>query len=513
VRSSPALGDIDGDGDIEVVIGSWDNNVYALNGEDGSLLWSYPTGDGVRSSPALGDIDGDGNLEVVIGSADNSVYALNGEDGSYLWSYPTGSSIFSSPALGDVDEDNNLEVVIGSIDHNVYALNGEDGSLVWSYATNFGIWASPALGDVDGDGHLEVLVGSGTSDNNIYALNGEDGSFLWSYTTGDGVAASPALGDIDGDGNLEVVIGSEDDNVYALSDEPVPPIPFNLISPPDSTFLAMSRPTFIWEPSYDSLSGLRDYEIYINDTLRHTTVDTTWTADFDLGEDHNDWYVVAYDSASNAQQSNQIWTVFIDTTGPLIESTTVWNDTSYAGPFSIHAKVTEISGMDTVMLYFKRMEDSTWFANGMSASGNNWYYGEIPPVTQGNDTVKYYIFARDILQHESTDPTGAPANCYSFLAYSTGVYEFAQTHEPFTFGLKHNPAANRAVFSLTVPEGTQIALFIYDIVGRLIDKLTIGTETAGRHEISWAPQINSGVYFYSLHSPWQQEMGKFVLLK
>jgi hypothetical protein len=160
-----------------------------------------------------------------------------------------------------------------------------------------------------------------------------------------------------------------------------------------------------------------------------------------------------------------------------------------------------------------RGEDTTWFVNEMVASGNNWYNGEIPQVTQGNDTVRYYIYARDILQHESTDPAGAPTNNYFFVAYTTGIYEFALVKQPIFFGLKHNPTTNKAVFSLTVPGETQIALFIYDIVGRLIDKLTVCAKQAGCHEIFWTPPAYSGVYFYSLHSHGQQETGKFVFLR
>ena len=50
-----------------------------------------------------GDITGDGEQEVVIGSNDNSVYAFNGADGSVLWSYPTRSDITSSPAIAIPD--------------------------------------------------------------------------------------------------------------------------------------------------------------------------------------------------------------------------------------------------------------------------------------------------------------------------------------------------------------------------------------------------------------------------
>ena len=44
VVSSPAVADINNDSLLEVIIGSYDNKVYALN-YDGSLLWSYTTGD------------------------------------------------------------------------------------------------------------------------------------------------------------------------------------------------------------------------------------------------------------------------------------------------------------------------------------------------------------------------------------------------------------------------------------------------------------------------------------
>jgi outer membrane protein assembly factor BamB len=154
-----------------VIFGSDDNYVYALNGEDGSYLWSYSTGNSISSSPCLGDLDNNGTLEVVVGSDDNNVYALNGVDGTYLWSYTTGNRISSSPCLGDIDNDGTLEVVFGSEDNNVYALNGEDWSYLWSYSVGNSISSSPGLGDVDEDGFLEVVIGS--NDYNVYTLNGD----------------------------------------------------------------------------------------------------------------------------------------------------------------------------------------------------------------------------------------------------------------------------------------------------------------------------------------------------
>ena len=219
--SSPALGDVDGDGKLEVVVGVDDEEIYCLNGEDGSLLWNYTIGKAAWSSPALGDVDGDGKLEVVVGVDDEGIYCLNGEDGSLLWNYTTPWFFYLSPlALGDVDNDGKLEILVGSDDEEIYCLNGEDGSLLWNYTIEQGIRSSPALGDVDGDGKFEVIVGS--NDRGIYCLNGEDGSLLWNYTivpsnaTWGEIWSSPALGDVDGDGRLEVVVGSNDKNVHCL---------------------------------------------------------------------------------------------------------------------------------------------------------------------------------------------------------------------------------------------------------------------------------------------------------
>jgi len=218
IDPSAALGDIDGDGKLEVVIGCYDHKIYAINGEDGSELWNYETGGPLRSSPSLGDIDCDGKLEVVVGSHDGILYALNGEDGSECWVFQTGISVQSCPALGDIDNDGKLEIVIGSGDHKIYAINGEDGSKIWNYTTGSMVWSSASLGDVDGDGKLEVVIGS--YDHKIYAINCEDGSESWSFSTNDWVISTPVLADLDGDGKLEVIVGSRDKKIYALKPEP-----------------------------------------------------------------------------------------------------------------------------------------------------------------------------------------------------------------------------------------------------------------------------------------------------
>ena len=121
---SPALGDIDGDGKIEVCWSSWDNNLRCHNGEDGTLVWKFKADGPLVSNPVIGDIDGDGKVEVCVGSDDTHLYCLNGEDGSELWSFPTEAEITSTPAIADVNGDGLIEVCFGSDDHNLYCVRG-----------------------------------------------------------------------------------------------------------------------------------------------------------------------------------------------------------------------------------------------------------------------------------------------------------------------------------------------------------------------------------------------------
>lgn len=167
VRSSPAV--VNG----RVYVGSWDTYLYCLDADNGSLIWRYETGDRIESSPNVV------NNRVYVGSYDNYVYCLNAENGSLVWKYLTGWWVGSSPAVADGS------VFIGSGDTLVYCLRADNGSLIWSYKTGGGVYSSPAFSS----GRIYV----GSYDGHIYCLNSSTGTQLWDYQAGDFIESSPAV--------------------------------------------------------------------------------------------------------------------------------------------------------------------------------------------------------------------------------------------------------------------------------------------------------------------------------
>ena len=245
VINSVAVGDVDDDGQVEVVTaGSFfdgTRNVAQLIVWSGSNLsvediqcW-YWTGNTVINSVVIGDADGDGQTEVVTGGYFNdgsrNVAQLIVWNGSNLvvdkiqcW-YWTGNTVINSVVIGDADGDGQTEVVTGGYfndgSRNVAQLIVWNGSNLvvdkiqcW-YWTGNTVINSVVIGDADGDGQIEVVTGGYFNDGsrNVAQLIVWNGSNLvvdkiqcW-YWTGNTVINSVVIGDADGDGQTEVVTG------------------------------------------------------------------------------------------------------------------------------------------------------------------------------------------------------------------------------------------------------------------------------------------------------------------
>lgn len=221
-----AAADIDSDGKLELVFGAYrnDGHVYALNAEDGSLLWKYDTGGCNDVAPLVFDVDSDGELEVVVpSSCVPKTFCLNGLNGVPEWTANTRGSD-SPPTLGDVDNDGKPEIIHGEFGGYLICFNAEDGSLAWEIAvdTNSWIQTAPALMDIKNDGQLDFVVANWSfgEDYKIVAYNGLTHEIIWESGLPDGnFYHGASFADLDGDGRDELCIGSYDGSVYVLNSE------------------------------------------------------------------------------------------------------------------------------------------------------------------------------------------------------------------------------------------------------------------------------------------------------
>jgi M6 family metalloprotease-like protein len=175
-----------------------------------------------NSLPATGDVNRDGELEVVILGGDGRIYAWD----SYLNLLPgfpvetNMNMVRANPVLGDVDKDGYLEIVVASSD-KIFAYNF-NGSLVSDFPINLSypsesmdlIESSPILGDVDGDGYPDIIVG--TKNRQILAYD-KDGRMVDGFPlpVGGPVTSSPILMNLDKDNDVELLVASDDGFIYA----------------------------------------------------------------------------------------------------------------------------------------------------------------------------------------------------------------------------------------------------------------------------------------------------------
>jgi subtilisin family serine protease len=268
--TGPALGDVDGDGAIEVASGGEDGKLRVWHA-DGTDASGFPATTGVsplRAAPALSDLDGVPGVEVIVAAVDGTVHAYHAGGGELLgWPVTVGANPRSpvvmrlgsslsptvvvaagnqlhafppegtlgaerpgfpvtlggpasrDPAVGDVDGDGFDEIVIPTFPPASVEVRDSSGlslsALGWPGPLSAPVLGGPVLGELSaGSAGAEVLI---MQAGGLLAL-ARDTHPLATFPKPGGAGAAPSLGQADADADAEVLAGTGTDSLFYVYD-------------------------------------------------------------------------------------------------------------------------------------------------------------------------------------------------------------------------------------------------------------------------------------------------------
>jgi outer membrane protein assembly factor BamB len=237
IVSSPLAADLDGDGRLEIVLGTRAKRIFCLDAGTGGIVWQRRIRYGSDSSPVAfrtpeGTTLALGSGESVNGEGDRSLYLLDGVTGWPRLRLETAGGIDGSPVVCPLAPGGDNAIVFASLaDASLWAVRAADGVTLWRHrfgptgccrhdernvcvpvdrdgydtaSVVCGSYATPLVSDLDGDGRLEVAAGC--NNGSLVVLNALTGALRRRYQLGGPIRPSPLVADLDGDGRSEVVV-------------------------------------------------------------------------------------------------------------------------------------------------------------------------------------------------------------------------------------------------------------------------------------------------------------------
>jgi hypothetical protein len=243
--SYPTFGDIDNDGDKDLFIGGDHSVAFFRNtGTNTAPAYTLVTDSLALNTPfnfnfsvAIGDLDGDGKKDLVIGwyaSARLRFFKNTGTLANPVFTYQSSQldtmnlSQSSAPCLADLDNDGDLDLLAGNSSGRLtyYRNNGNVSSFNYQYITNnysnifVGNDAAPSLGDLDNDNDLDLLVGNRNGFIFYYRNDGSVSSPNFTFVSNNFLGinvyqnAVPCIVDINGDSDKDLILGNTKGGLY-----------------------------------------------------------------------------------------------------------------------------------------------------------------------------------------------------------------------------------------------------------------------------------------------------------
>ncbi len=220
-----ALGDLDADGDLDLVFGYGPgaNTVWLNDGAANFADTGQSLGSGSTYGIAPGDVDGDGDLDLVVARAgDPNTVWLNDGSGTFTDSGQAlgnlGNETNLCVALADLDADGDLDAVFAGYSPYYTEVWENDGLGHFGYGAQLGVRYTYdlAIGDVDGDGDPDVMLANDLQPDTIWLNDGAGGFTDSGQNLGSAASRGVALGDVDGDGDLDAFVAVGDDYAHSI---------------------------------------------------------------------------------------------------------------------------------------------------------------------------------------------------------------------------------------------------------------------------------------------------------
>lgn len=207
-----------------------------------------------------------------------------------------------------------------------------------------------------------------------------------------------------------------------------------------------------------------------------------------------------------------------DLTCPVFDSTTVWTDTSFAGPYLVSSIITDPGGIGDDSLFFS-VNSGNFTGVGHDSVLGDKYFFTIPEVSS-SCTISYYLWAQDSfsvvnnIDIWTTDPEAAPENnLITFIVTLTGVEEgkWSDAVKDKVLRAYPNPFSSSVQISAITQDAGPALIKIFDQAGRLVRGFDLPEPPKKGQEktvhLSWTGTdefnrpVPSGMYFVTLEHP------------